>query len=289
MSERVSLEPRGSERLPVGRQGLSERRRLRRRRVIIVLTILIFVCLGAVAHGLGQSAVRISRIDVFGADATLAAYATSAMQGWYGGIIPRDSTFFLPAARIRAGILAAHPDIAAVSIFRNGLTGLSIRVDNRVPIARWCGTPSDASFGISTSTPLGKDCYFFDASGVIYATTSTAQPLNSFTVYQSFANEDGLIGSTLPNIGTFSAAFDFARQLETFGSSVSSIVFRNDEVDEYLQSGTRVTYVLGNEQNASTALVSARANLNLANGSIEYIDLRFDGKVYVKKRSDKVQ
>ena len=48
--------------------------------------------------------------------------------------------------------------------------------------------------------------------------------------------------------------------------------------------GTRVTYVLGDEQNAFTALTSARDDLNLADGSLEYVDLRFDGKVYLKKK-----
>src|SRR3989344_3267565 len=76
---------------------------------------------------------------------------------------------------------------------------------------------------------------------------------------------------------------DFARQLDTLGSPVTRVVLRGDEVDDYLVSGTRVTYVLAHEQEAFTALVSGRANFNLADGSIDYIDLRFDGKVYVKK------
>jgi len=92
------------------------------------------------------------------------------------------------------------------------------------------------------------------------------------------------IGMTLPNAMAFPSAFNFARQLSSFGSPVSSIVFRADEVDEYLASGTRVTYLLGDEQNAFTALASARDNFNLADGSIQYVDLRFGGKVYVKKK-----
>ena len=75
-------------------------------------------------YGLQQPSVRISRIEVFGADASLTMIAREAMQGNYFGIIPRDSTFFLPASRIRTDLITAHPDIAAVSIFRNGLTSL---------------------------------------------------------------------------------------------------------------------------------------------------------------------
>jgi hypothetical protein len=90
--------------------------------------------------------------------------------------------------------------------------------------------------------------------------------------------------ATIAHAEKLSAAFDFARQLASLGSPVSSIVFRDDEVDEYLASGTRITYVLGYEQNAFTALKSARANLNLSDGSLLYVDLRFDGKVYLKRK-----
>ena len=62
------------------------------------------------------------------------------------------------------------------------------------------------------------------------------------------------------------------------------IVLRGDEVNDYLESGTRVTYVLGNEENAFTALASSKDTLNFSDGSLEYVDLRFDGKVYLKRK-----
>ncbi len=273
MLVRLSSAERGSPRL-------SERRRIRRRAGLIVFAILIILAIGAGVYGLHQSAVRISRVLVYNADASFAEYATNAMQGSYLGIIPRDSIFFFPASSIRADILAGHPDIAAVSIFRNGLTGLSIKIDTRVPIARWCS--------------LSDDCYVFDASGFIFATTSSSQPLNPFILYEPLDVSSSPIGLTLPNADKLPSTFDFARQLDTLGSpaspetssrggSVTRVVVHDGEVDEYLASGTRITYMLGHEQDAFTALVSARANMNLTDGSIDYIDLRFDGKVYVKK------
>lgn len=256
------------------------RRRLRRRRALIAILVLLLLFCAGIIYGIRQSVVRISHIDIFGADQSFAEIAFREMQGNYLGIIPRDSTLFFSGSRIRENIIAAHSDIAAVSIFRNGLTGLSIKMNNRVPVARWCGSvnPQQAVFALST------DCYFFDANGFVYATTSAERPLNSFIVYGSLTNGDSPVGSTLMNAEKFPAAFDFARQLIMFGSHVSSVVFRNDEVDDHLESGTRITYVLGDEQNAFTALASARDNFNLADGSIEYIDLRFGRKVYLKKK-----
>lgn len=272
------------------------RRRSRRRRIAIASGILFLITCGVSIYGFRQGAVRISHIQVFGADQSLADIATRAMQGDYFGIIPRDSAFFFPATRIRADIVAAHPDIAAVSIFLNGLTDISIKANARVPIARWCGASSDAAM-VASST---ANCYFFDAGGFIYATTSVdsthstdsgqagspqdAQPVNAFIVYAPLTGVGEPIGSTLSNADKLPATFDFARQLGTLGSPVSSVVLRDDEVDDRLESGTRITYVLGNEQNAFTALVSARGYLNAADGSIDYIDLRFAGETYFKRK-----
>ena len=227
MSENRSSAPHGSARL-------AERRRLRRRRTLIALGILFLILCAGIVYELRQSTMRIKHVVVYGADRSLATIATAAMQGNYFGIIPRDSTFFYPASLIRSDIIAAHPDIAAVALFRNGFTGLSIRVDERVPIARWCGGPPASPGSIATSTPALGDCYLFDASGFVYATNSpqAAQPINAFIVYEDSATGTEPIGSTLLNAEELPAAFDFARQLSTFGSPVASVVFRGDEVDE---------------------------------------------------------
>jgi hypothetical protein len=223
---------------------------------------------------------------MFGADQSLAELATEAMRGSYLGIVPRDSTFFFPATSIRAALISAYPGIAAISIFRNGLTGLTIKVDNRVAIARWCGlAPTD--FAAAGSAHGAEEyCYLFDASGFIFAAAATStETLNPFSLYAPLTGETlEPLRATLAHASELPGAFDFARELATLGSPVTRVVLRGDEVDDYLASGTRVTYVLGNEQNAFTALVSAQGDLNLVDGSLEYVDLRFDRKMYLKKR-----
>jgi len=257
---------------------LAARRSRHRRRVLIALGILLLALFGALVWGLRQSPVRIAHIDVYDADTALAVYAREAIRGSYFGIVPRDSIFFFPASRIRAAILAAHSDIAAVSIFRNGFTGISIKPSARVPIARWCG--------LAPSPDVEEYCYVFDAGGLIYAAATGTQTVNSFTVYAPLADEtlEPLL-ATVAHAQMLPATFDFARQLDTLGSPVTHLVLRGDEVDDYLRSGTRITYVLGREQEAFTALVSASESFNLVDGSVEYVDLRFDGKVYLKKKA----
>jgi len=248
-------------------------------------------------YELWQPSLRISHVQIFGADQSLSDVATSALEGSYFGIIPRDSTFFFPASRIRRDIIAQHPDIAAVSVFRSGFTGLSIRINNRAAIARWCGL-APTVFVPNPSAGHGSEeyCYVFDASGFIFAADgasetpprATSTPvINSAKLYGPLAGDTlEPLRATLLHAEQLPHTFDFARQVATLGSPVNAIVLRDDEVDDLLASGTRVTYVLGHEQDAYTALVSSRANMNLADGSVEYVDLRFDGKVYLKKTGE---
>jgi hypothetical protein len=281
-----------------GNERLADRRLRHNRRMFVFFGILFVIFFTALIYGLWQSPVRVTHIVIYGADQSLAAFATSAMQGSYFGI-PRDSIFFVPESAIRSRIMAVDQNIAAVSIFRNGLSGLSIKVDYRVPIARWCGDPSALSMASSTQSTLTESqCYFFDANGFLYAAASSATAVNTFMVYESLASNNVAsavsasalststpIGTTLPNAKTFPSVFDFARQLSLFGSPVDKIVIQPDqEIDFFCKSGTRVTYMLGNEQNAYTALSSASSRINIAKGSIDYVDLRFPGKIYVKSK-----
>ncbi len=280
MSVRVSSAEHSSARF-------TERRWRRRRRVFIASILLLVLVVGAGLYGLWRPSARISRVTIYGADQSLAKLATAEMAGSYLSIAPRDSTFLFPARRIRTSILQTHTDIAAVSIFRNGLTGLSIKLDYRVPIARWCG--------LAPSDEVAEYCYLFDANGFIFSAASsgegdvrsaTSSPtVNNFTFYAPLA-EDALepLRASIAHTEKLPAVFDFARGLATLGSPVDRIVSRGDEIDLHLKSGTRVTYVLGREEDAFTALMSGRENLNLADGSLEYVDLRFPGKVYLKKR-----
>lgn len=274
-----------------GNDRFTTRRRLRRRRVFAGFIMLAILIVGGILYVLRQDAVRITSVQIYGADQSLSEIALTSMQGSYFGIIPKDSTFFYPGSRIRSDIIALHPDIAAVSIFRSGLSGLSIRINNRVPIARWCGlSPTPAEVATSSASAHGsvEYCYVFDASGFIFAPYATStETINAARLYASLSGDTlEPLRATVVHANDLPPVFDFARLLGTFGSPVTSIVLRGDEVDAHLKSGTRITYVLGNEQNAFTALKSAQQNMNLADGSVEYVDLRFSGKVYVKKKGE---
>lgn len=286
---------RGADRLSSG--GLRARRRRQRRRVVIVVSVLALFVIGGIIYGLWQPAVRVEHITVSNGNASLQSIAQADLQGTYLGILPRDSIFFFPAGSIRRDILAADAQYAAVSVKHVGFDRIALRPDLRDAIGQWCGEhpPLDAS-----TTP---SCYTFDGNGLIFAFgASTTPTVNGFKLYAPLAGNALLpIRATIAHANALPSVFDFARQVGQKGAPVVSIVIQAasdatstatstamskaqaPEVDDYLSSGTEIRYVLGQEQQAFAALSSAGSDLNLTDGSVQYVDLRFPGKVYVKK------
>ena len=284
MSARASSADRNAGRL-------AERRRLRRKRLRIALGLFALLVVVLTIVGLNQRAVRVARIDVYGTSVSLEPLIREALQGSYGFIIPRDSILFLPKQAIRNRILHAYPSIAAVSIFRSGLTSISVRVTDRTAVARWCGASYVPQTVGTTSEALGpNDCFYFDTNGFVYGTSTEATPLNDFRLYEPFPDfvvtEPGK--HALPNTSTLPDVFKMARELQPLGARISAIHIHDSQVDLYAENGTRIMYVLGKEAAALSAINSSRDSVSLADGSLEYVDVRFDGKLYLKRKGASV-
>jgi len=241
---------------------------------------------GAGLYGLWRPEMRISHITVEGTSEPLDKIAVRAMEGSYLGIIPRNSILFFPSSNIRSDILKAHLGLAALSIAREGLSSISLKVNERVPVARWCG--------VSFVHFTGEGCYLFDANGFVYAAEDssvgaelhTEKTLTPFILFGAPIGEaSSPIGATLKNAEKFPAVFDFARQISSSGTPIHAIAIRDDEVDFFIAAtGARITYLLSDAQNAFAALVSAKGNIDLSDPALQYVDLRFPGKIYLKKR-----
>lgn len=255
------------------------RRSLRRRSILLSLLLIIFV--GASIWLSWQPYVRISSVVAVNADQSIATLAQPALTGSYLYIVPRDSTFFVPARAIRTAVLAAHPEIAALSITHKDATTLQLKATERVAVGSWCG--------LKESPGLPAYCYYFDAGGYLFtavdvASSSTPAPLNSFILYDSLAETtQEPLRATLSQASDLPSAFDFARQITNLGGQVTSVTIAdNGEITDQLASGTSIVYVLGQEQAAFAELASAKSTYNLSDGSVAYIDLRFPGKIYLK-------
>ncbi len=250
----------------------------------MVLTIAVFLAIaGGIVYLFSLPSVRISQVEAqgFPDPERVAVIAKEELSGRYYGLIPRDSFFFYPERAIRQSVLEEYPAVSSVSVGRNSFDSIILEGRPRVAAFHWCGGPDSLAAEDVT-------CYEVDAEGMVFKQAiidaSSTPMLHVYAVldtasttgaYPLKAKVEG--ANHLPDI------LRFVRSLNSLGVTVASIAIRGDEADLFVAPGTRITYVVGHEKEAEKSAKAALPKLNLKDGSILYIDLRFDGKVYLKR------
>ena len=263
------------------RAGLAARRRAVRLWVTALGgTFLVVVC-GGIVYGLYEPAVRVAEIRVSGPHAeSFEALARETFAGTYAFLAPRDSIFFLPESAVRQTIEEAYPDIAAVSVSLTGFDSISISAISRTAAFLWCG--------FEFSEPP-SDCYEADDEGFVYApfTASSSPLLRVYTPLEGVTATSSPIRSRAGSASVIPETLRLIRALRELGAPISSLRLRDDEADLFVDtSGTRITYVIGREEAAAALAAAAFPGLVRDLDSIDYIDLRFDDKAYVKRKGE---
>ncbi len=273
---------RGKKTRPETREPLKKRRKKTQKAALIVFGVLSLVLVGMLFYVAWLPALRITSVAATGPHAEEAeTLARQSIQGTHAFVLPRNSLFFVPESDIRASILRAHPDIEAVSISAAGLTTLTIRTLPRPEAFVWCGVAPEVR---------EPTCYSANAEGLIFAPVSlerasTTPALSIFAPVEGREGESPIkarIGyaSRIPEV------LRFVKAMQSLGADVVSLTIRGDEADLVTRAGTRLTYVLGREQEAAGVAASVFPQLALNDGSILYVDLRFSGKAYFKRAGE---
>ncbi len=260
----------------------------RRRKQQVLFRILLGVLLLAVIAGtfyvLWLPVFRVNAVSVEGPDsAQVQELAQAKLQGAYFWILPRNSLFFIPQKAIRKSILENYADIEAVSMSAHGLHTLVIQNIRRVTAFWWCGTSLEAAPGT---------CYETDAEGLLFAQTdlsmmeASTTPLLKMYMMLDAPDAAAPLRSHIANATVIPNILRMVKALRSLGANIDSVILRDDEVDLKTAGGTRITYVLGHEAQAAALAATALPTLDVNDGSIEYVELRFEGKVYVKKRGE---
>jgi len=160
----------------------------------------------------------------------------------------------------------------------DGLNTLVISVIPRAEAFVWCGTSPETADGA---------CYEANAEGLIFAALSpeTASTTAALRVYAPLEGEEGdsPIRAHVGYASRVPEALRFVKAMQSLGADVVSLSIRGDEADLRTASGTRITYVLGKEEMAAGIAASAFPQLDVNDGSLMYVDLRFEGKAHFKR------
>ncbi len=265
---------RGKKTRPEAKEPLKKRRKKAKKALFVALSIAAALLLVLLVIAAWQPAFRINDVVAEGPHAEEArGQAAAELRGTYFFVLPRNSLFFIPERDIRARLLAAYPDVEAVSMKSKGLQTIAITLVPRAEAFVWCGT----------ARALEHPCYSANAEGLLFAETATTTAL--LRMYGPIEGQEGEspIRGRLAHAPRVSEALRFVKAMQTLGADVAELTFREDEADLYTEAGTRITYVLGREEEAAGIAASVFPQLALNDGSIQYVDLRFSGKAYFKR------
>ena len=286
---------------PARRESLKEKRKKQQKIFLIVLGVLGAFVLAALVYLMWQPFVRIMSVTAEGPNADAArAIAEASLEGTYLYVLPKDSIFIFPEGAMRRQILNEYPGVTAVSIKRTGFTSIALSNVPRSSAFIWCGESAVSS----------SPCHQADAEGFVFApeeqqgAVAVAMQMEDATepeakaapvvedidmsvlrIYAPLEGADAgspvrahVVGAErLPDV------LRFVKAMKSLNVGVVSVEIRGDEADLYTPEGTRITYIMGREKAAADLAASAFPTLNLNSGELEYVDLRFRGKVYVKR------
>lgn len=281
VSKRNVTIARGKKARPESKEPLKKRRKKAKKAVLIVAGIALLILIAGLFYAAWLPALRIASVSASGPHAEEAkVLAMRELEGTHAFILPRNSLFFIPEEDVRASILAAYPDIEAVSVSANGLNTLSVTTLPRSEAYTWCGIAPG---------PLDR-CYSANAEGLIFAEISPeiASASEALKLYSPINGQEGdsPVRAYIAYASRIPETLRFVKALQMLNADVVSIVLRDDEADVYTSAGTRITYVLGREQEAAVIAASVFPQLSLNDGSIQYVDLRFSGKAYFKRAGE---
>jgi hypothetical protein len=95
------------------------------------------------------------------------------------------------------------------------------------------------------------------------------------------------LGYSLQSTKPVAGVLSFVKAMKSLGANVIAVEMRGDEADLYTEAGTRITYVTGREEQAAALAATSFPSLKLNDGSLLYVDLRFDSKIFFKKKETK--
>lgn len=217
----------------------------------------------------------------------IAGLAESEISGKYLWLFPKSNILFYPKGAVKEALASEYPRLKDIGLSVRNDGVLVISVTEREPLYTWCGE----------SIPLnesGQKCFFLDRDGYIF----DEAPYFSGDVYFKFYGARGV--ALLHPKGSYFAKENFSGLTE-FKDAVSALGLKPSAF--YLkEDGDAELYLSASKASQPKILVKAdadmevlAANLEVALGTeplktkfakerarLEYLDLRFDNKVYSK-------
>lgn len=273
----------------------ARRKKFQRKMFFIFFLFVVFVV--GVSLFSNSKLMRIENIEVSGAEVLnpedIKTFVEEEMKGQSLYIFSKHNYIFFPVSKVEEKIMKEFPRIGEVRGAKTNSSTVSFSVVEREEEYLWCG--ANPVFG----TDLANiECYFVDSTGFIFAKA----PLFSGSIYFRFFSyiEGEPLGSYVFEAEEFKKLVYFIGLINDVGLDSTTLTLTEKEDGEknyviYFKKEYqgksfppkvifKTDFDPGKIANNLEALFSLQEFLSKfeSETGIEYIDLRFDGKVYYK-------
>jgi cell division septal protein FtsQ len=293
--------------------GLLLRRRIRSKKglerarkrfvfVLVFISVSSLLLFGLLVYLLHSERINIQDVIVRGNVAvsteSIRRVVNEEIAGAYAYMFPKKSIFLYPKRAIIASIAGAYARIKQIDIESDNFSSLIVSIEERKPYAIWCGvlkhnlvesvmTEEDDNEIKIEDTPA-TSCFMLDDEGFIYSHA----PLGAESLYTVFEGEvsgESAIGTQFIGEEEFKNIAELVSLLQGGGFKPKKVLIENaDDFRVYLGSGPQIYFRRGSNfvqalTNFESVVISGEIDKNSLE-NIEYIDLRFGNRLYVKER-----
>lgn len=197
----------------------------------------------------------------------------STLRGSYFLVIPRRFTYLYPYENV-VSVVEATPRVKDVVVRKTNRNTLSVSFDEYLPYALWCGDGE------------GSDCYFIDEHGYAF----DISPLkNGGTLMRHMVEGKQVKRGMKLDAQVFETMEQLAHRIEdTLDFRIASILYKENGDVEFNVNGGGTFYVASKNDPELTyenleAVLTSEAYSHLKPGNFQYVDVRFEKKVFVNE------
>lgn len=274
--------------------------RRRRRKIFAVKISLVFLLLIVFIFSLSLlskiSFFQIENIEVYGNSTISKNEIINAIRKEastkYFMIFPKSNIFLYPKKTTEKKLEDDFKQIKKITIKSKGFKAVNVEIIERKPDSLWCFGGVENEKSAQTNEHL-KTCYFLDEDGVIFSEAPDFSG-NAFIRYRGLIDDtEQPIGKTYFPEGKFREMSQFVSSLESLGLTVIEF-YAESESDYEINLKNDIKIILDDRQpfskifeniQAISEEVDLKSEYSTSHSSkINYIDLRFGNKVYLKNR-----
>ena len=274
------------------------RRRVQLSIVTAMVGCLVVIVSGALLWLVNRPEFRLADITIYGTqqldEVVVRETIETYLDGAYFNFFPKDSFFFFASSRLENHLREKYPRIGTLASERRGFTKLELVIQERSPFALWCGDIVPLELGPladGTSTTTRREnlstCYYLDESGYLYAKAPhfTGNPLNRF--YGSL-DSGQVLGQYFIPTDEFRQLYNLIADINEAGYRVRALLLVDEQdIEIYIDNSVRLLVA---RESDFTEVIDSFITLRDAGEldsqaleRIEYIDLRFGSRVYVRE------